>query len=194
MNDFLRNLRSSHKKETPPPRKSTESHYYPQQDRRILSDRRTPPHAHPQHQQHQQLPPRQSPAVEDMAEQLSEILPLLLDNTTALTGQVEKLATINEMVMESTIRKNNAVADFFENMGKFLAEAPRYDGREQPKATTSYASGTHYTKDDILSIIHNMRDQGATFAIIAEYLREKGIPTFSGRGEWHAQTIHRLCK
>jgi len=24
-------------------------------------------------------------------------------------------------------------------------------------------------------------------------LIELGQPTFSGRGEWHAQTIHRLC-
>ncbi len=195
MNDFLRNLRSSHKKETPPPRKSTESQYFPQQDRRnTMNERRTAEHSQQQHQHHQQVPPQQAHAVEDMAEQLSEILPVLLDNTTALTEQVERLVAINEMVMESTIRKNNAVADFLENMGKVLAETPRSDPNEQPKATTSYASGTHYTKDDILSIIHNMRDQGTTFAIIAEYLREKGIPTFSGRGEWHAQTIHRLCK
>ncbi len=195
MNDFLRNLRSSHKKETPPPRKSTESQYFPQQDRRAtMNDRRTTQHSQQQHQHHQQVPPQHAHAVEDMVEQFSEILPVLLDNTTALTEQVEKLAAINEMVMESTIRKNNAVADFLENMGKILTEAPMSDPHEQPKATTSYTSGTHYTKDDILSIIHNMRDQGTTFAIIAEYLREKGIPTFSGRGEWHAQTIHRLCK
>nr|NJM03756.1 cbb3-type cytochrome c oxidase subunit II [Desulfobacula sp.] len=54
--------------------------------------------------------------------------------------------------------------------------------------------GTHYTKDEILSLIRTMRKKKATFAAIADYLKEKGIPTFSGRGEWHAQTIHRLCK
>ncbi len=194
MNDFLRNLRSSHKKETPPPRKSTESQYFPQQDRRLADDRRTSEHQQHQQHQQQQLPQQSSFAVEDLAEQLSDMLPTLLDNTSALVEQVEKLAAINEMAMESTIRKNNAVADFLENLGQMLAEAPRSDPHAQPKATTSYASGTHYTKDDILSIIHDMRDQGTTFAIIAEYLREKGIPTFSGRGEWHAQTIHRLCK
>ncbi len=193
MNDFLRNLRSSHKKETPPPRKSTESQFYPQSDRRAtMHDRRTPQHS--QQQQHQQSSPQHSLAVEDLAEQLNDMLPVLLENSSALVEHVEKLTTINEMMMESTMRQNNAVADFFENLGKMLTEAPRNDPHTQPKATTSYASGTHYTKDDILSIIHNMRDQSATFSIIAEYLREKGIPTFSGRGEWHAQTIHRLCK
>lgn len=189
MNDFLRNLRTSHKKETASPRKNIEGHFYPQQDRRVLRDRRAPL---PSQQQHSQQ--FSSHAAEDLARQLSDVLPVLVDNTTALVEHVEKLATINEMVMESSIRKNNAVADFFENLGNFIAEVPSNEIYPPPRATASYASGTHYTKDDILSIIHNMRDQGATFAIIADYLKEKGIPTFSGRGDWHAQTIHRLCK
>lgn len=60
--------------------------------------------------------------------------------------------------------------------------------------TTSYASGTSYIKDEVLNIIFTMRDQGATFRVIAAYLNEQGIPTFSGNGEWHAQSIHRLSK
>ena len=177
MSDFLRNLRSSHKKETPPPRKPMESHYYPQQDRRIIRDRRSPP-----------------PSQDALSQKMGEILPHLLDTTTVLTEQVEKLATISEMMVESRIRHYNAMANFFENLSRMMAEAPQAGAAGVPRATASYASGTHYTKDDILSIIQNMRDQGATFAIIADYLKEKGIPTFSGRGEWHAQTIHRLCK
>ena len=172
-----------------------EGNYFPQQDRRVVRDRRTP-------QQHQpQQPPQQmshmpfNAGMDDLAMQLEEFLPNLVDTISTMAEHVEKLATINEMRMESAIRRDNAVADFFENLGKVVAEAPAADDMPiPPRATTSYASGTHYTKDDILSIINNMRDQGATFAMIAEYLREKGIPTFSGRGEWHAQTIHRLCK
>ncbi|MCG8687990.1 MAG: recombinase family protein [Desulfobacterales bacterium] len=184
MSDFLRNLRSSHKKETPPPRKPIkpmEGNYYPQTERRMLSDRRTPP-----------MQRQPSQAMDDLARELGDMLPVIMDNTTNLVKQVEKLATINEMVMESQIRQHNALADFFENIGDLLAKSS--PSEMPPRATASYASGTHYTKDDILSIINNMRDQGATFAIIADYLKEKGIPTFSGRGEWHAQTIHRLCK
>ena len=188
MNDFLRNLRSSHKKETPPPRKSMDSHYYPQPDRRTAMDRRTVPPQVPQ-------PPQHSGKTGDNINQsMGEILPMVLDNTTALMEQVEKMATINEMMMESRIRKNNAVADFFEGLSNMLQNTDPDMMPPPPKTTTSYASGTHYTKDDILSIIQNMRDQGTTFSIIADSLREKGIPTFSGRGEWHAQTIHRLCK
>ncbi len=200
MNDFLRNLRSSHKKETPPPRKNLDNQYYSQpsqSDRRMMLDRRT------------KINSNSGPggsggsgsaSMDILAKTMGEILPMVLDNTSLLAEQVEKIAAINEMVAESTIRKNNAVADFFDGLGEILAAPPQPGmqgsaGSVGPvKATASYASGTHYTKDDILSIIQNMRDQGGTFAIIADYLKEKGIPTFSGRGEWHAQTIHRLCK
>lgn len=48
-------------------------------------------------------------------------------------------------------------------------------------------------RDEIMNIIHTMRAQGATFDQVASHLVDLGQPTFSGRGEWHAQTIHRLC-
>lgn len=49
------------------------------------------------------------------------------------------------------------------------------------------------SRDEIMDIIYKMRSEGATFEKVAEHLIELGQPTFSGRGEWHAQTIHRLC-
>ena len=48
-------------------------------------------------------------------------------------------------------------------------------------------------REEIMDIIHTMREEGATFDRIAARLVSLGQPTFSGRGEWHAQTIHRLC-
>lgn len=48
-------------------------------------------------------------------------------------------------------------------------------------------------RDAVMDIIYTMRSEGATFDQVAARLIELGQPTFSGRGEWHAQTIHRLC-
>lgn len=48
-------------------------------------------------------------------------------------------------------------------------------------------------REEVMGIIHTMRKQGATYDQVAKHLVELGQPTFSGRGEWHAQTIHRLC-
>ena len=136
-----------------------------------------------------------APASNMSLKQIGDALPQFIDTTSIMAEQLERIASVSERIAESEIRKNNAITGFFEGLEKMLLEGPppaAFSGAV--KATTSYASGTHYTKDDILSTINTMRDQGATFAVIADYLKEKGIPTFSGRGEWHAQTIHRLCK
>ncbi len=59
----------------------------------------------------------------------------------------------------------------------------------------SMGKGPHELKSrkEIMDIIYSMRDEGATFDQVAKYLSDLGQPTFSGRGEWHAQTVHRLC-
>lgn len=55
-------------------------------------------------------------------------------------------------------------------------------------------SASDMNKDDILAIIADMRRDGSTYHEIASHLVDLNLPTFSGRGKWHAQTIHRLCQ
>lgn len=180
MSDFLRNLRSSHKNDPSDPKRNLDGHYYPQQNRRKHLDRRSL---------------KSSKTTESQWDNLQDILPQIVDNASTITLQVEKMVEQNDLVVEAKIRQYNTIATFFENLNKiFSDDLFVQNSGEQVKATASYASGTHYTKDDILTIIRTMRKKGTTFSIIADYLKEKGIPTFSGRGEWHAQTIHRLCK
>lgn len=49
------------------------------------------------------------------------------------------------------------------------------------------------SREAIMDIIYGMREKGATYDDVAAQLISLGQPTFSGRGQWHAQTIHRLC-
>ncbi|OGR59360.1 MAG: hypothetical protein A3J80_04235 [Desulfobacula sp. RIFOXYB2_FULL_45_6] len=178
MNDFLKNLRSSNKKETSDPKKKLDGHYYPQNDRRKIQDRR----------------PNSSEVLDIFLTCLTDILPKLNENASLLAHHFEKIVCANDLLNEAKIRRHNAVSNFLDNLNQlFKTEFSNAEGKNF-KATTSYASGTHYTKDQILSIIKSMRKNEATFAAIADYLKGKGIPTFSGRGEWHAQTVHRLCK
>lgn len=69
--------------------------------------------------------------------------------------------------------------------------------RKTSAEKTSEASVSDSTsllpREEIMNIIQTMRDEGATYDQIAKHLVDLGQPTFSGRGEWHAQTIHRLC-
>ncbi|MEN8212286.1 MAG: hypothetical protein ABFR31_11255 [Thermodesulfobacteriota bacterium] len=60
-------------------------------------------------------------------------------------------------------------------------------------AETASTNSKLLGREAIMKIIYTMREEGATFDQIAVHLVELGQPTFSGRGEWHAQTIHRLC-
>ncbi len=48
-------------------------------------------------------------------------------------------------------------------------------------------------REEVMHIIETMREKGATFDQVATYLVSINQPTFSGRGEWHAQPVHRLC-
>ena len=176
MSDFLRNLRSSHKKESSDPKKNLDGHYYTQNDRRKIQDKRS----------------SYSETLESLFACLTDILPKFSDNASVLAHHLEKIFCANDILIEAKIRQHNAVSTFLDNLNKvFNQDFIPSEGRGQ-KTTTSYASGTHYTKDEVLSFIRDMRKKEATFATIADYLKEKGIPTFSGRGEWHAQTVHRL--
>ncbi len=50
------------------------------------------------------------------------------------------------------------------------------------------------SREEAMATIYRMREQGATFNQIANYFKEINQPTFSGKGQWHAQTIHRLLQ
>ncbi|MCG8553017.1 MAG: recombinase family protein [Desulfobacterales bacterium] len=182
MNDFLKNLRNSGKKDPTSVKKNMDANYFTHSERRIPKERR--PSAFNRS--------NSIPEKEVKKQEIEELIPVIAENTTQLVKEIGRIAEVSEMLLESQMRQQNAMADFFESLKSFMASRP--SDNDMPMATTSYASGTHYTKDDIISTINRMRDQGATFSTIAEYLRDKGIPTFSGRGQWHAQTIHRLCK
>ena len=49
------------------------------------------------------------------------------------------------------------------------------------------------SREEIIEIINSMRAKGKTFDEVAQHLIDLDQPTFSGRGVWHAQTIHRIC-
>lgn len=178
MSDFLKNLRGSQKKESSDPKKNLDGHYYSQNEHRKTQHRRSD----------------YSGTLESLFACLTDILPKFSSDTSVLTQYLEKTLCANDLLIEAKIRQHNAVSAFFDNLNKIFTQdfIPAED--KGIKSTASYAHGTHYTKDEILSLIRSMRKKEATFAAIADYLKEKGIPTFSGRGAWHAQTVHRLCK
>lgn len=184
MNDFLKNLRST-QRPSGPTRKEVGERYGTGNERRQVVDRRGP------------LPPQSQYKDDDATK---DHLPIIKESLTTIASSLERMSENQENLIKVQVRQYEAVGAFFENLNEILMKriVPTLDAASNPKTvkrgTTSYASGTHYTKDEVIEIIRSMREKRATFAEIAQALTDKGIPTFSGRGDWHAQTIHRLCK
>lgn len=181
MNDFLRNLRSSHKKDTSDPKRNLNGHYYPKDDRRQTLDRRSNYSENPN----------------TLFDALQDFLPQIAENSAELLNNFKQLVHNNDLITQAQLKQMNSVSQFFDNLNTIFSNdlsfmEPSSDKKAPP--SKDYIVGKNYTKNDILEIIKNMRKQGDTFAIIAKFLTDTEIPTFSGKGEWHAQTIHRLCK
>jgi len=178
MNDFLKNLRSSHKKDSSDPKRNLDGHFYRKNDRRIIQDRRSI---------------HSADSIDILLEKLTDLIPKISDNATVFSSFFEFLEIKSDRLIDAKIKQHEAVTQFFENMNR-LIQTDNSAEKPPAKASASYATGTRYTKDEILDMMHSLRQQGKTFSQIADHLIEKGIPTFSGKGHWHAQTIHRLCK
>ena len=63
-------------------------------------------------------------------------------------------------------------------------------------STTAIRKKSRKSKDShhqkVRDIILKMRKRLKTYEEIAQFLEKENIPTFSKRGKWHAQTVHRL--
>jgi hypothetical protein len=47
-------------------------------------------------------------------------------------------------------------------------------------------------REEVLAMISDMREKGSTYDQIAKHLETEKIPTFSRKGQWRGQTVHRL--
>ena len=70
-----------------------------------------------------------------------------------------------------------------------------FDGSETTRNFHIEAAKSHdFDRNKTLNIINEMRENGVTYGKIAEHLESREIPTFSGKGKWCAQTVHRLYR
>jgi hypothetical protein len=49
-------------------------------------------------------------------------------------------------------------------------------------------------RKEVMNLIMALRKEGQSFKQVAVYLGEQNIPTFSGKGRWHAPTVANLLK
>lgn len=140
---------------------------------------------------------RSSNRVEDMLTPIRRMLEQIVEGQRIQEGYMERQTIASE-----------EMAAAFMDIAKFL---DRYTEESVPPPMPAMeappAGGTmnlsQLTDDQLLSpaderrdaikIMKKLRRKGATYKEIAQFLNEREIPTFSKKGNWHAQTIHRLC-
>ncbi|VFQ47354.1 recombinase family protein [Desulfoluna butyratoxydans] len=127
----------------------------------------------------------------------------LLTPIRQLLEQVTENQRIQEGFLERQTIASEEVAAAFIDIVKILERLTEGAPMPAPQETAAPVSLTQLTDDQLLSpaderreaikIMKKLRKKGATYKEIAHFLNEKEIPTFSNKGHWHAQTIHRLC-
>ena len=194
MSEFLKNFRSTHSRYPGNKRNPYDGHYYPSQDRRNGNDRRN---EQPQSQG------KQSGTIydklEDFIPKLQSILETMAENQQYLIDLKERQAISGE-TLASAFKE---LVSILRSSGSDTFNAPshEYHTRESGEAAVSSIKDLEYTemkssadeKRDVIKIMKKLRKKGGTYKEIANFLNENNIPTFSNKGHWHAQTIHRLC-
>ena len=102
---------------------------------------------------------------------------------------------IEQQKADVEARKTEAIESFLTFVTDFMEGfAPKNTMTEPATRRGPYKQKTlDDNRKKVFKIIAKMRERNEKYADIADYLEKEGIPTFSGRGNWHAQTIHRLC-
>ena len=190
MNEFLKNLRSGQKDRSQGSARGSYDSSYPHPDRRTGPDRRKTPQKRISYQTTDEL--------------LQGIGDVLLGIQGLLQGMGEatlRMADARERLAESEERKVAMLEKLIPLCQDFLERTPsrplpdlarEAHGEEAAMPIPKKVSPEE--RKSIVQRIRAMRKEGATYDQIAEYLEKNQVPTFSNKGQWHAPTIHRLCR
>lgn len=212
MDDFLYNLRRETDKRN---RKQSGQQYRGQERRGPKDQRRNYPRRNENTEQSSEL----LPAIKSLLETVGENQKRLIAGETRKTQVLENIAASLRMMSGNT-QPLDAPGEVNEPGEAVAAESPKAtipktdidthagktssDGISKVSTDKASAKETDTEKpkeapkrsshEDVRKIALKLRDQGMTYKQIAKHLDDEKIPTFSGKGGWHAPTIHKLCK
>jgi len=123
-----------------------------------------------------------SPSVTELIRKISPLIETYL----------EKSAKSQKMIAEAEMK----IADTFHSLAEHMISGKHniklnFYGATQRKKSRKSNDPLHRK---VKGIIIKMREKNKTYEEIAKYLKDEKIPTFTNRGKWHAQTVHRLFK
>ncbi len=197
MSEFLKNFRSTQNSRYSGRRNPYDGHYYGQElrngnERRAgsSSSKKAPP-----------PPPKDDflTGLEELFPALKVLLETMADNQEELFELKQRNAANMEVIASAFTEIALALGGSMipQRVVERMPEKPEKEESTQgitvadleKEGMQSAAS----QKREVIKLMKKLRKKGGTYKEIAAFLNEKGIPTFSNNGKWHAQTIHRLC-
>ena len=149
-------------------------------DRRNNKDqRRNPQHGSYHSDQSPAIPAETILAIKDFLQEISEKQERLAMAEERKAAAFEAIAEFLKSAKEIPILINSEIQTGKRGIQGRKRRSKKYDDPNRRK---------------VLDIVASMREKNATYQEIAEKLELENLKTFSGRGKWHAQTVHRLCQ
>ncbi len=125
---------------------------------------------------------------------LADAIPPIKELLERIAKDHQRLAEAEERRSHAEERKAEAAEKIAEALKSFLENgAPAGLMGLSPSPPVCEKPGKKQ-RETVVGIIDEMRRDGATYRQIAAHLDTERLPTFSGKGKWHAQTIHRICQ
>ncbi|MFZ5568786.1 MAG: hypothetical protein ACOZF0_00160 [Thermodesulfobacteriota bacterium] len=182
-NDFLKNIRSGKDKQ-PQSRTNYDRHqyHYESQQQYFGNEKRNG-------QDRRRV--KMTPFEETLVELVKTMMPAV---TTFLENAVQcqkRAVELEELKAKAESEKTEIMKTVFEYVKSSGLEGALL-ARDTRKKRTRARKPLDQNRKKILQVIEKMRNKGETFDNIALYLEKEQFQTFSGRGQWHAQTVHRL--
>ncbi len=184
MNDFLKNLRSGKEKQAPKKKYSHDSHRYHYEkqyrgnEKRAGSERR-------------KFKDQSSQSQNMLTELLIELGPIIKKLLNVMAENQNRFIASEELRAKAEEQKAKAISDLADYLKSEGLEA-LINSKDTPKKKKRAKKPIDANRKKVMQIIAKMRAKGETFEKIALHLDKEKLRTFSGRGQWHAQTIHRL--
>lgn len=132
-----------------------------------------------------------------------ETMPVIKNILEGIAESQKRLADAQEIRAKAEERKADAMESIAEHLKHLIIPCVFQSEDEKiavksvsdPKSTKNQEGKTvNVDRDDVIQIIKKMHKSGSSYGQIALHLEKEKISTFSGRGKWHGQTVHRLLK
>ncbi len=203
MDDFLHNLRTGKNKPFDRNRKQFDNNGYksperqgPNDNRRKEAFQRSPPVDHfpaikillgdisDGQRRQAEIDDRRATAEERIAAALERIASVFFEKNlaAAVAGPEEKAG-----------RDSRTVPDAVKPARVSQPAAPDAVSGAVKTEIAADAVNSEMDRESIIERIGAMRKEAFSYEKIARTLEEQGIPTFSGKGAWHSQTVSKLC-